>query len=108
VKGDDYTVEEIPASHIDAANTWRDRLLETIAEADDEMMELYLEGQEPETDALNAAIRRATIADKLTPVLCGTAFKNKGVQPLLDAVVAWLPSPLELEAVLGPRGQRRG
>ncbi|HLL08974.1 MAG TPA: elongation factor G [Nocardioidaceae bacterium] len=101
VKGDDYTVEEIPASHIDAANTWRDRLLETIAEADDEMMELYLEGQEPETDALNAAIRRATIADKLTPVLCGTAFKNKGVQPLLDAVVAWLPSPLELEAVQG-------
>jgi elongation factor G len=101
VKGDDYTVEQIPASHLDAARTWRDRLLETIAEADDEMMELYLEGQEPETDALNAAIRRATIADKLTPVLCGTAFKNKGVQPLLDAVVAWLPSPVELEAVQG-------
>jgi elongation factor G len=101
VKGEDYAVEAIPGSHLEAAQRWRDRLLETIAEADDEMMELYLEGQEPDEEALNAAIRRATIADKLTPVLCGTAFKNKGVQPLLDAVVAWLPSPIDLEAVQG-------
>jgi elongation factor G len=101
VKGEDYTVEEIPVTHREAAQEWRDRLLETIAEADDPMMELYLEGEEPTTQALNAAIRRATIADKLTPVLCGTAFKNKGVQPLLDAVVAWLPSPVDLPPVEG-------
>jgi elongation factor G len=101
VKGEDYTIEDIPASHVDAAREWHDRLLETIAEADDEMMELYLEGQEPTTEALQAAIRRATIADKLTPVMTGTAFKNKGIQPLLDAVVAYLPSPLDIDAVEG-------
>jgi elongation factor G len=100
-KGEDYDVEEIPASHVDAAREWRDRLLETIAEADDEMMELYLEGEEPTTEALHLAIRRATLAAKLTPVLTGSAFKNKGVQPLLDAVVAYLPSPIDIEAVQG-------
>ncbi len=100
-KGDDYEIEEIPASHAESAREWRDRMLETIAEADDDMMELYLEGQEPTADALQAAIRRATIAAKLTPVLCGTAFKNKGVQPLLDAVIAYLPSPLDVGAVEG-------
>src|SRR5207342_3230304 len=68
-KGEDYDVEEIPASHTDAAREWRDRLLETIAEADDEMMELYLEGEEPSNDRLQAAIRRATIDNKLTPIL---------------------------------------
>jgi len=101
VKGEDYTVEEIPATHVEAAREWRDRLFETIAEADDEMMELYLEGQEPEVEALHAAIRRATIANKLTPVLCGTAFKNKGIQPLLDAVVSYLPSPADVPAIEG-------
>jgi elongation factor G len=101
VKGEDYTVEDIPATHVEAAREWRDRLFETIAEADDEMMELYLEGKEPEVDAMQAAIRRATIASKLTPVLCGTAFKNKGVQPLLDAVVSYLPSPADVPAIEG-------
>ncbi|MGH3495860.1 MAG: elongation factor G [Nocardioidaceae bacterium] len=100
-KGEDYDVEPIPASHDEIAREWRDRLFETIAEADDEMMELYLEGEEPSVDALKAAIRRATVADKLTPVLCGTAFKNKGVQPLLDAVIDYLPSPLDISAVEG-------
>ena len=101
VKGEDYTVEDIPATHVEAAREWRDRLFETIAEADDEMMELYLEGEEPTVEALQAAIRRATIANKLTPVLCGTAFKNKGIQPLLDAVVAYLPSPADVPAIEG-------
>ncbi len=101
VKGEDYEVEEIPASHVESAKEWRDRLLETIAEADDDMMELYLEGQEPTAEALQAAIRRATLAATLTPVLCGTAFKNKGIQPLLDAVIAYLPSPLDVGAVEG-------
>jgi elongation factor G len=99
--GEDYAVEEIPATHAEAAREWRDRLLETIAEADDEMMELYLEGEEPELAALRAAIRRATLASALTPVMCGTAFKNKGVQPLLDAVVSYLPSPIDVPAITG-------
>ncbi len=100
-KGEDYAVEDIPATHTEAAQEWRDRLLETVAEADDEIMELYLEGQEPEEEQLRAAIRRATIAAAVTPVLCGTAFKNKGVQPLLDAVVAYLPSPVDVPAIEG-------
>ncbi len=100
-KGEDYDVLDIPASHADAAREWRDRLLETIAEADDAMMEKYLEGEEPTVDELHAAIRRATIAGKLTPVLTGSAFKNKGVQPMLDAVVAYLPSPLDVDAIEG-------
>jgi elongation factor G len=101
VKGEDYTIEGIPPTHTEAAREWRDRLLETIAEADDEMMELYLEGEEPSVEELQAAIRRATIDNKLTPILCGTAFKNKGVQPLLDAVIAYLPSPVDISAVEG-------
>jgi elongation factor G len=100
-KGEDYEVEDIPETHAEAAQEWRDRLLETVAEADDEIMELYLEGEEPEQEQLKSAIRRATIADKLTPVLCGTAFKNKGVQPLLDAVVAYLPSPIDVPSIEG-------
>ena len=100
-KGEEYAVEDIPSTHTEAAREWRDRLLETIAEADDEMMEKYLEGEEPSEDELHAAIRRATIAGKLTPVLTGSAFKNKGVQPMLDAVVAYLPSPLDVEAIEG-------
>jgi elongation factor G len=100
-KGEMYDTVDIPASHLEAAREWRDRLLETIAEADDEMMELYLEGREPGQEQLINAIRRATIAGKLNPVLCGSAFKNKGVQPMLDAVVRYLPSPLDVRAVEG-------
>ncbi|MEO8775129.1 MAG: elongation factor G [Candidatus Nanopelagicales bacterium] len=100
-KGEDYDVLEVPGTHTEAAREWRDRLLETIAESDDAMMEKYLEGVEPEEDELKAAIRRATIAGKLTPVLTGSAFKNKGVQPLLDAVVDYLPSPLDVDAIEG-------
>ena len=99
--GEDYTVEEIPASHTELAAEWRDKLIETLAEADDEVMEQYLEGEEPTQEQLVAAIRRATLASKLTPVLTGTAFKNKGVQPLLDAVNAYLPSPIDVPAIEG-------
>jgi elongation factor G len=99
--GEDYTVEEIPASHTDLVAEWRDKLIETVAEADDEIMELYLEGEDPTQEQLKAAIRRATLASKLTPVLTGTAFKNKGVQPLLDAVNDYLPSPLDVPAIEG-------
>ncbi len=100
-KGDKYDVVGIPDHHAEAASEWRDRLLETIAEHDDEMMELYLEGTEPSEEQLIAAIRRATIAGAVTPVLCGTAFKNKGVQPMLDAIVEYLPSPVDIPSVKG-------
>src|ERR1700758_3496188 len=100
-KGDKYDIVAIPDDHAEAAREYRDRLLETIAENDDEMMELYLEGTEPSEEQLIAAIRRATIAGALTPVLCGSAFKNKGVQPRLDAIVDFLPSPIDIPAVQG-------
>src|SRR6516162_7139893 len=99
--GEMYDTVDIAATHTEAADEWRGRLLETIAEADEEMMELYLEGNEPSEEQLYAAIRRATIAAALTPVLCGTAFKNKGVQPMLDAIVDYLPSPIDIPAVQG-------
>jgi elongation factor G len=100
-KGDKYDIVAIPDDHTEAAREYRDRLLETIAENDDEMMELYLEGTEPTVEQLIAAIRRATIAGAVTPVLCGTAFKNKGVQPMLDAIVEYLPSPVDIPSVKG-------
>ncbi len=100
-KGATYETVDIPADHADAAREWRDKLLETVAENDDEMMELYLEGGEPTEKQLVAAIRRATIASRLTPVLCGTAFKNKGVQPMLDAIVDYLPSPVDIPSIQG-------
>jgi len=102
-KGEDYVVEEIPANLVDQAAEWRSKLIETISEVDDEMMEKFLEGQEPTVDELQAAIRRATIAGTVTPVLTGSAFKNKGVQPMLDAVVAYLPSPLDIDAIVGSK-----
>jgi elongation factor G len=100
-KGDTFDVVSIPDDHLEAAREWREKLLETVAENDDEVMELYLEGQEPDHETLVAGIRRATIAGKINPVLCGTAFKNKGVQPLLDAIVEFLPSPLDVPAITG-------
>ena len=100
-KGDKYDVVAIPADHLEAAQEWRDKLVETISENDEEMMELYLEGTEPDEKQLVAAIRRATLASAVTPVLCGSAFKNKGVQPMLDAVVDYLPSPLDIPAIKG-------
>ncbi len=99
--GEDYTVEDIPADLAEQASEWREKLIETLAEADDDIMEMFLEGEEPTVEQLEDAIRRATLADKLNPVLCGTAFKNKGVQPLLDAVVKYLPSPLDIDAIDG-------
>ena len=100
-KGDKYDVVAIPDDHADAAREWRDRLLEAVAENDEQMMELYLEGTEPTEEQLVAAIRRVTIAGGATPVLCGTAFKNKGVQPMLDAIVDYLPSPVDVPSIQG-------
>ncbi|WP_308201116.1 elongation factor G [Paractinoplanes maris] len=100
-KGDDYAIEEIPADLVDSANEWREKLIETLADVDDEVMLKYLEGEELSQDEIKAAIRRATIASKANPVLCGSAFKNKGVQPMLDAVIDFLPSPLDIPAIEG-------
>ncbi len=100
-KGEMYDTVDVPADHADAAREWRDKLVETVAENDDELMELFLEGIEPSEEQLVAAIRRATIKGAVNPVLCGTAFKNKGVQPLLDAIVAYLPAPIDIPAIDG-------
>ncbi len=100
-KGEDYTVEEIPADLVDAANEWREKLIETLADVDDDVMVKYLDGEELTADEIKAGIRRATIASKANPVLCGSAFKNKGIQPMLDAVVDYLPSPLDVPAIEG-------
>ncbi|MDT5042792.1 MAG: elongation factor, partial [Actinoplanes sp.] len=100
-KGDDYAIEEIPAGLLDSATEWREKLIETLADVDDDIMIKYLDGVEVSIDEIKAAIRRATIASKANPVLCGSAFKNKGVQPMLDAVVDYLPSPLDVPAIEG-------
>jgi len=100
-KGASYETVEIPAELADEAATWRATLLETLAENDEQVLEAYLGGEELSVDELKAGIRRATIARALTPVLCGTAFKNKGVQPMLDAVVDYLPSPLDIPSING-------
>ena len=91
----------IPADMQEMAEEWHTNLIEAVAEADDEVMEKYLMGEEPTVEELKVAIRRAVIAGKLTPVLCGTSYRNKGVQPLLDAVVDYLPSPLDIGTVKG-------
>jgi elongation factor G len=99
--GAKWTVQEIPADLADQANQYRAELIETIAGVDEEILEKFV-GEEPiEVDDLRAAIRRATIAGDVVPILNGTAFKNKGVQPLLDAVVDYLPSPLDLPPIQG-------
>ncbi|HKY58216.1 MAG TPA: elongation factor G, partial [Aeromicrobium sp.] len=99
--GEDYVVEEIPADLAGAAEQAREALIETLADADDDIAHAYLEGEDISVADLKAGIRRATLAAKLNPVLCGTAFKNKGVQPLLDAVIDFLPSPIDVGAVKG-------
>jgi elongation factor G len=100
-KGEDYAVEEIPADMLDKCKAARAEMLETLAENDDLLMEKFLEGIEVSEDEIIAGIRRATIAAKLSPVLTGSAFKNKGVQPMLDAVTRYLPSPLDIDAIVG-------
>ena len=85
----------------EAADAARERLLEAAAEFDDELMTRYLEGKEVTTESLMEALRRGTLALQVVPVLCGSSFKNKGVQPLLDAVIDYLPSPIDVPPVVG-------
>jgi elongation factor G len=100
-KGEDYAVEEIPADMLEKCKEARAAMLETLAENDDALMEKFLEGIEVSEEEIIAGIRRATISAKLSPVLTGSAFKNKGVQPMLDAVNRYLPSPLDIDAIVG-------
>ena len=100
-KGEDYTIEEIPADLLEKAKQARHDMIETLSENDDLCMGKYLEGVELTDAEIIAGIRRATLAAKLTPVVTGSAFKNKGVQPILDAVVRYLPSPLDVESIVG-------
>src|SRR5215212_8647562 len=99
--GAEWEEAEIPAEMRARAEEYREKLLEAVADQDEELMMLYLEGEEIDADALRAAIRKATLGIQMTPVFCGSAFKNKGVQPLLDGVVDYLPSPLERPPVVG-------
>jgi elongation factor G len=100
-KGEDYTIEEIPADMLEKAKQARYEMIETLAENDDTIMEKYLAGEELSEQEIIDGIRRATISAKLSPVLTGSAFKNKGVQPMLDAVNRYLPSPLDIDAIVG-------
>ncbi len=97
-KGDDISIEDIPA---DMAELYRTELVEKICELDDDLMMAYLEGEEPSMDELKAVLRKATCSCEAIPVCCGTAYRNKGVQKLLDAVIEFMPSPLDIEAIKG-------
>ncbi len=99
--GAKFEVTDIPDDMKDEAAAARNELIETVVEQDDDVMEAYLEGQEPDADTLKKLIRKGTLNFSFVPVLCGSAFKNKGVQPLLDAVVDYLPSPLDIPPVQG-------
>ena len=99
--GTDILEEDIPAEYLDQAQEYREKLVEAVAETDEELMMKYLEGEEITNEELKAGIRKATINVEFFPVLCGSAFKNKGVQLMLDAVIDYLPSPLDIPAIKG-------
>ena len=94
-------VEPIPADMMDLANEYREKLLDAVSMFDDEIMEMYLEGQEIPTDKIRAAIRKATVAVEMVPVTCGSSYRNKGVQKLLDAIVDYMPAPTDIPAIVG-------
>jgi elongation factor G len=100
-KGEDYSVEDIPAALADKAAEYREKLVEAVAETDDELMEKFLEGEELTEAEIKSGIRKLTVTREAFPMLAGSAFKNKGVQPMLDAVIDYLPSPLDVPAVEG-------
>lgn len=99
--GAEPTIEEIPADLVEKAEEYREKLLEAVAESDEELMEKYFGGEELTIEEIKAAIRKMTVNSEIYPVLCGTAYRNKGVQPLLDAVIDYLPNPLDIGEVHG-------
>ena len=99
--GAEFVIEDINESLLDDAKKWREQMIEIAVEQDDKAMEDYLDGKEPDTEVLKKCIRKGTLSSTFVPVLCGSAFKNKGVQPMLDAVIDYLPSPVDLPPVKG-------
>ncbi|MEQ8437263.1 MAG: elongation factor G [Ilumatobacter fluminis] len=99
--GAKYEIEDIPADMVDQANQYREEMMETLATEDEELMEKYLGGEEITEDEIKAAIRKGTLEHSFVPILCGSAFKNKGVQPMLDAVIDYLPGPLDVPPIKG-------
>ena len=104
--GAKFTDEDIPSEMVEEANKYREKLIETVVELDDEIMEKYLDGTSPSEEQIKRLVRIGTIESKFVPVLCGSAFKNKGVQPMLDAVIDFLPSPLDVPAIKGVKYQK--
>jgi len=100
--GAEYTEMEIPDEYVQQAEEWREKMVEVVVEADDELLDQYLSGKVIEAEALQEGLRKGTCELRFTPCLCGSAFKNKGVQPLLDAIVTCLPSPLEVPPMENP------
>ncbi|HVQ64496.1 MAG TPA: elongation factor G [Terriglobia bacterium] len=105
-QGSEFSVEEVPEDYKQIVHDYREKLIEAASEVDEHLMEKYVAGEPISNEELTLAIRKATIAIKLTPVLCGSAFKNKGVQQLLDGVVAYLPSPLDIPSIEGLNGDK--
>ena len=105
-QGSEFSVEEVPEDYKQIVHDYREKLIEAASEVDEHLMEKYVAGEPISNEELTTAIRKATIAIKLTPVLCGSAFKNKGVQQLLDGVVAYLPSPIDIPAIEGLNGDK--
>lgn len=103
--GAKYDTGPVPEDMVEKVEEYRTALIEAVAEMDDKVMEAYFEGEMPDVETIQRLVRKATIANKVVPVFCGTAFKNKGVQPLLDAVVSYLPSPLDIAAIKGIDGK---
>jgi len=100
-KGEDYTIEEVPADLVEKVEQYRAELIEQVAESDEELLEKYLGGEELTPEEIKKGVRALTVSGEAYPVFCGTAFKNKGVQPILDAVIDYLPSPLDVPAMVG-------
>ncbi|NLE14096.1 MAG: elongation factor G [Clostridiales bacterium] len=99
--GKDMRVEDIPSDYMDLAKEWREKLIESVSEFDDVLLEKYMNGEEPEIFEIKRAIRRATLDNKMVAVVCGTSYRNKGVQKLLDAIIDYMPSPDEVHAIKG-------
>ena len=102
--GSDFEIEDIPGEYLDEAARYRERMIEAASDADDHLLGKYLSSEEISEDEIRSALRKGTIEQKFVPVLCGAAFKNKGIQQLLDAVIAYLPSPLDVPPVTGVSG----
>ena len=100
-KGEDIEITEIPDDLKDLAQEWHDNLVEKVCELDDDLMEMYIEGEEPTIDAMKAALRKGTIASEAVPVFCGSAYKNKGVQKMLDGVIEYMPAPTDIPDITG-------